>query len=162
MSRRRFSGRRFLRLKPVFGKLWEWPWGVWSLALVGNASGTDLCVDVALLRGVFDKETRRKPLNELSHRRLPLPILPARLNIERSWRNGRLAQSPIPARCRPGSPYLLITHPAHHSVRCAHYCQQRKLHLLASIGVHFVFVLNGRTTRFVVLAARVVHSLDRF
>jgi hypothetical protein len=36
--------------------------GGWSLALIGNASETDLCVDGVLLRGVFDKETRRKPL----------------------------------------------------------------------------------------------------
>ena len=33
--------------------------------------------------------------NSRPHGRLPLLILPAGLNIERSWRNGRLAQTPI-------------------------------------------------------------------
>ena len=40
-------------------------------------------------------------------RRLPLPILPAGLNIDRSWRSGMLAQTSILAHCRPGSLYLL-------------------------------------------------------
>jgi hypothetical protein len=36
---------------------------VWSLALIGNASGRTLRVrKMLILRGVFDKETRRKPL----------------------------------------------------------------------------------------------------
>jgi hypothetical protein len=39
--------------------------------------------------------------------RLPLPILHAVLNIERYWRNGTLALTPIPAHFRLGSPYLL-------------------------------------------------------
>jgi hypothetical protein len=38
---------------------------------------------------------------------LPLPILPAGLNIDRSWRSGTLAQTFILAHCRPGSLYLL-------------------------------------------------------
>ena len=33
-----------------------------SLALIGNASGMTLLVGKSLIRGVFDKETRRKPL----------------------------------------------------------------------------------------------------
>jgi hypothetical protein len=33
-----------------------------SLALIGNASGWTLRVGNMLIRGVFDKETRRKPL----------------------------------------------------------------------------------------------------
>src|ERR1019366_7633395 len=35
---------------------------VWSLALIGNASGQTLGVSGVSIRGVFDKETRRKPL----------------------------------------------------------------------------------------------------
>ncbi len=36
---------------------------VWSLALIGNASARTLRVrKMLILRGVFDKETRRKPL----------------------------------------------------------------------------------------------------
>jgi len=34
----------------------------WSLALIGNASGTVLERRRMSIRGVFDKETRRKPL----------------------------------------------------------------------------------------------------
>ena len=35
----------------------------WSLALIGNASGRDVVErGEELIRGVFDKETRRKPL----------------------------------------------------------------------------------------------------
>ena len=33
-----------------------------SLALIGNVSGRALRVGKMLIRGVFDKETRRKPL----------------------------------------------------------------------------------------------------
>jgi hypothetical protein len=33
-----------------------------SLALIGNASGQTVGVERGLDRGVFDKETRRKPL----------------------------------------------------------------------------------------------------
>jgi hypothetical protein len=36
--------------------------GVWSLALIGNASGQTLGVEGISIGGVFDKETRRKPL----------------------------------------------------------------------------------------------------
>ena len=35
---------------------------VWSLALIGNASGTVLGRRRISIRGVFDEETRRKPL----------------------------------------------------------------------------------------------------
>ncbi len=34
----------------------------WSLALIGNASGADCRGGGISARGVFDKETRRKPL----------------------------------------------------------------------------------------------------
>ena len=34
----------------------------WSLALIGNASGQTRGVEGISIRGVFDKETRRKPL----------------------------------------------------------------------------------------------------
>jgi hypothetical protein len=34
----------------------------WSLALIGNASGQTVGVEGVSIRGVFDKETRRKPL----------------------------------------------------------------------------------------------------
>jgi len=34
----------------------------WSLALIGNASGTGLGRRRISIRGVFDEETRRKPL----------------------------------------------------------------------------------------------------
>jgi hypothetical protein len=34
----------------------------WSLALIGNASGTVLGRSRISIRGVFDEETRRKPL----------------------------------------------------------------------------------------------------
>ena len=36
--------------------------GEWSLALIGNASGQTLGAEGISMRGVFDKETRRKPL----------------------------------------------------------------------------------------------------
>ena len=36
--------------------------GGWSLALIGNASGSLLGRSGISIRGVFDKETRRKPL----------------------------------------------------------------------------------------------------
>ena len=36
--------------------------GGWSLALIGNASDKTLRRKIMLTRGVFDKETRRKPL----------------------------------------------------------------------------------------------------
>jgi hypothetical protein len=36
--------------------------GGWSLALIGNASEQTLGVEGISMRGVFDKETRRKPL----------------------------------------------------------------------------------------------------
>jgi hypothetical protein len=36
--------------------------GVWSLALIGNASDKTLRRKIMRTRGVFDKETRRKPL----------------------------------------------------------------------------------------------------
>ena len=38
------------------------PTPVWSLALIGNASGADCRGGGISARGVFDKETRRKPL----------------------------------------------------------------------------------------------------
>ena len=34
----------------------------WSLALIGNVSGQTVGVERVSNRGVFDKETRRKPL----------------------------------------------------------------------------------------------------
>jgi hypothetical protein len=34
----------------------------WSLALIGNASGQTFGAEEVSIRGVFDKETRRKPL----------------------------------------------------------------------------------------------------
>ena len=34
----------------------------WSLALIGNASGQIFGAEGISIRGVFDKETRRKPL----------------------------------------------------------------------------------------------------
>jgi hypothetical protein len=36
--------------------------GEWSLALIGNASEQTFGAEGILIRGVFDKETRRKPL----------------------------------------------------------------------------------------------------
>jgi hypothetical protein len=36
--------------------------GGWSLALIGNASGQTFGAEGISIRGVFDKETRRKPL----------------------------------------------------------------------------------------------------
>jgi hypothetical protein len=36
--------------------------GEWSLALIGNASGKDHGMEKNAIRGIFDKETRRKPL----------------------------------------------------------------------------------------------------
>jgi hypothetical protein len=36
--------------------------GGWSLALIGNASGQTFGAEEVSIRGVFDKETRRKPL----------------------------------------------------------------------------------------------------
>ena len=44
---------------------WEqgsWSSSRWSLALIGNASGTVLGRSRISIRGVFDEETRRKPL----------------------------------------------------------------------------------------------------
>jgi len=35
---------------------------VWSLALIGNASGQTFWAEGISNRGVFDEETRRKPL----------------------------------------------------------------------------------------------------
>jgi hypothetical protein len=34
----------------------------WSLALIGNASGQTFGAERGSIRGVFDEETRRKPL----------------------------------------------------------------------------------------------------
>ena len=46
----------------MFGSCAVRVFGVWSLALIGNASAGQFAFGKKPIRGVFDKETRRKPL----------------------------------------------------------------------------------------------------